>query len=743
MERCEKRRNPGRKEAPRRRTTADALRSAALPLFFILLLLAFPLPGAASAPPEHAEKMLESVLRSAPTGIGLVIDRVIVQVNEYIVNLTGYSREELVGRSSRMLYPSQEEFDFVGREKYRQIAEHGTGSVETRWLRKDGAVRRVLLSSTPLDLDDLSAGVTFTVLDITERTRAEEALALRTRLFLAALAACVVLLLLLVARLHASLLGRKRTENELYRARMLAEAHSKAKSDFLANMSHEIRTPMNGVLGMTDLLLDSALDDEQRRWTEGARSSAESLLGIIDDVLDFSRIEAGRLELKPTDFDIGALLDDFASMMAASAQGKGLMFRCALEPDVPAFLRGDPVRLRQILTNLAGNAVKFTAEGEVTVLGSLLQESENYVMLRFSVHDTGIGVPEEKLPILFEKFVQVDSSSTRRHGGAGLGLAISKELAELMGGSVGVVSTEGKGSEFWFTVCLEKQPEGARNDEIHPAVTTMNPARFSERAVRILLAEDNAVNRSVVLGMLQKLGLTADEAVDGEEALAALRTHRYDLALMDCRMPKMDGYEVTRRLRSTEGENRHIPVVAVTAYAMKDDREKCLRAGMSDYLGKPICRNALIGILEKWLPGGGEHEVAEKREAPVALNVPRKDAAAPSSAWNRAFLLRLLDGDEELTDRIAGEFLEDARTEMEGLFEALAAGDADLVERRAHTLKGSAGSVGAESLRDAAFAIESAARADDPSGTADLAKTLEREFERIRREMAYSVRAEG
>ncbi|MEN8165175.1 MAG: ATP-binding protein [Acidobacteriota bacterium] len=513
---------------------------------------------------QPLEKTLSSLLELNPDGVVGINGRGrVVVANKKVEELFGRSREEVVGKSVEILLPDLFRSAQLGhRTEYLSHPSHrpfGSG-IEGVGKRADGNEFPVEIGASPFEG---SAGeeIILFIRDITARKQADE---------------------------------EREQARQLVLEKDAAEAASQAKGQFLANMSHEIRTPMAGVLGLAELLLGTNLDEKQRPFVESIQSCGRGLLSVINDILDYSKIDAGELQFEDVNFELREVVDTVVSMLSLTAKEKGIDFTARVDEQLPAFLRGDPGRLRQVLLNLAGNAVKFTDDGSVAISVDLDEASETTTAVRFAVTDTGVGIPANHIDRLFKPFSQIDGSSSRKHGGTGLGLMISQQLTELMGGKITVESREGEGSTFRFTAHFGTTEDPAHED------TTTTPIQ-KPRKLQILLVEDNPVNQMVACALLKKLGHEAVVAGGGKEALAISGCQAFDVILMDIQMPEMDGKEVTARIR--EKEKGRIPIIAMTAHAMKGDRERFLAAGMDGYLPKPVSARQLQEAIEEALNG--------------------------------------------------------------------------------------------------------------------------------------------
>jgi len=763
------------------------------------------------------------------------VDGTITFVNDNFVKISGYRSDELIGQNHRLLNSGQRDKDFW-RDMYRTITDGNVWHGEICNKAKDGQHYWVESTIVPFMGAD---------------GKPTSYIAIRTDI------------------------------TALKLAEVAAEVGSQAKSEFLANMSHEIRTPMNGVIGMTNLLLDGELDQEQYGHAMTIKRSAESLLDIINDILDFSKIEAGKLDLEIVDFDLGTLLEDLASTMVFRAEGKGLELICPAEPVIDQWYRGDPGRVRQILMNLIDNGIKFTDAGEVVVRQEVVDHSQKRSTLRFTITDNGIGLNSEQRQKLFQKFTQADSSTTRQYGGTGLGLSICKQLVEMMGGAIGVTSKPGEGSTFWFTIdlrnavassparptddllgerilvvddndvscrligqilsawhikharvgsgsaalqalreaasdgkpyniaiidkriadmdgaglatlirdepkfaetrtiLLTSQEKRSNSTELRDsgfAACLSKPVHQSELynallqaadiddrgnkrpivrhpareplqfQARVLLVEDNLTNQAVAKGMLRKFGLGIDLATNGLEAIHALEAHHYDLVFMDCQMPEMDGYAATRHIRDPQSSVRdhEIPVIAMTAHAMQGDREKCLDAGMNDYLTKPVEPRKLRRALQQWLPAESNSGTARLKAlrnngaltTTCSAAASGKTAAAPAErVFDDAAMSDRLMGDEALMRTVAETFLNDMMTQIASLKSAATAGDVQKSTAQAHKIKGAAANVGGIALSACALDMEAAGMAGEIQAICRELPQLEQSFTQLKAAM--------
>lgn len=517
---------------------------------------------------------------------------------------------------------------------------------------------------------------------------------------------------------HADVHTRKQAEHEIMRARELAEQASQAKSEFLANISHEVRTPLNALMGLTRLLQDSPLNDEQREWLGLMDGSARTLLDLLNDVLDLSRIEAGKMTLEVVEYSLVDRLDQLAGVYEAQAKDKGLMWQCHTTPSLPHSAMGDPTRLQQVISNLLSNAIKFTPKGGSVRFAADVKRApkDGSAVLRLDVVDTGIGIDAQQQERIFEAFTQADASTARKFGGTGLGLAICARLVRIMGGQIGVESEMGKGSCFWVELPL-KLPETTSQNIAAAMQVKATPERKALDGLLVLIAEDHPVNELLMGKMVRRMGAEVLIARNGEEAVNFWQREPIDLIMMDVQMPGTSGLEATRRIRSLElRENRrHTPIVAVTANAMQGDRDMCLAMGMDAYVAKPVepqaLEDAAIEALEK---AAGKPKVPPAGDAPVTTRSAQPAAhPAEAGAIDLDKLLRRLDGDKETLRQLAEAMRNDLHERLGALADALTHKDRDLAIAHAHGLKGSLGSMTADRCARLAKGLELAARAED------------------------------
>ncbi len=630
---------------------------------------------------EREKKLLESeekyrlLYEKSEDPMMIISGDDIVMVNQATVDMFGYENEQQILTVSPFVFTTERQADGeLSTEHVKRIKAivYKRGYCRFEWLykKRDGEVHPADVTLTSIPYEGNKA--VFCILrDITES---------------------------------------KETEKKLIVAQQKADSANKAKSMFLANMSHEIRTPMNGILGTTDLLLQNPLSEGQTFRAETIKKSAVSLLSIINDILDISKIEAGKLDLDIREFGIFELIQEFSSSIYSTVKAKNIDFQCDINNQKNHWYKGDSGRIVQILNNLVGNAIKFTDEGGITLDYEVTEENEMEAILKFNVKDTGIGLDKKQQRELFNRFTQGDETTTRKYGGTGLGLNISQQLASLMGGEIGVTSEIEQGSHFWFTVKLQKSSTKVSGyNQLPPKQKSMK--QYNALA---LVVDDNLTNQFVAKGVLESFGLEVDLAINGQVAIESVQSKQYDLVFMDCQMPIMDGYEATKTIRNQNldiNSNQEISIIAMTASAMPGDRENCIAAGMNDYVTKPIEIKIVAQILETWLPD-------EKKVADREVNLPEIEPIEntflnATLLFDYPALYERLAGDTDLLKIIAGKFIKSIGTHIEKIDVALIENNFRNIAKTAHTLVGSAATVGCMQLSTLATDIEMAGQKND------------------------------
>ncbi|MBF0118432.1 MAG: response regulator [Desulfobacterales bacterium] len=512
----------------------------------------------------------------------------------------------------------------------------------------------------------------------------------------------------------------KKTNEELLIAKEISDAAAKAKSEFLANMSHELRTPMNAIIGFSELTINTELTNKQRQYLNNIKTSSQLLLGIINDVLDFSKIDTGKLELENKTFNLHDITNNIFSMFNSKAKDKGLKFNLSIDNNIPTQLIGDSLRIEQILINICGNAIKFTEEGEIVVKADLIEKTEDSVYLKFSVKDTGIGIPTEKIPTLFKSFSQADGSSTRKYGGTGLGLAVSKRLAEMMGGKLYLETEENKGTTFYFDIKTgyDKNAKPVLNDEQNNNIDIIKKIE----GIKVLLVEDNDINQEIASEILQSIGINVQIAENGEISVRKLMEEDFDIVLMDVQMPVMDGYTATKAIRSNP-KYKDIPIIAMTANALKGDREKCLDAGMNDYIIKPIEPDELFNSLAKWIKSKQREKGVNKpaRDISNAVDLPENLPGIDVEAG-----LKRLGGNKKIFKDVLKIFKQQYANIHDRIVEELDRGNINGAEQLAHMVKGVAGNCAAKKLQLAATELDDLLKGDDMESFANISNILDK-----------------